>query len=69
MKTDVVENKDGFDVSIDLPGFTKEDGKGEVKDGDRSLPHRPNRPKKRKTKTASTSAKRDTVEPVREAFM
>ena len=29
MKTDVVENKDGFDVSIDLPGFKKED----VKDG------------------------------------
>ena len=24
MKTDVVENKDGFDVSIDLPGFKKE---------------------------------------------
>ena len=33
MKTDVVENKDGFDVSIDLPGFKKEDVKGEVKDG------------------------------------
>ena len=29
MKTDVVENKDGFDVSIDLPGFKKEDVKGE----------------------------------------
>ena len=25
MKTDVVENKDGFDVSIDLPGFKKEE--------------------------------------------
>ena len=33
MKTDVVENKDGFDVSIDLPGFKKEDVKGEGKDG------------------------------------
>ncbi len=33
MKTDVVENKDGFDVSIDLPGLEKEDVKGEVKDG------------------------------------
>ena len=32
MKTDVVENKDGFDVSIDLPGFKKEDVKGEVTD-------------------------------------
>ena len=30
MKTDVVENKDGFDVSIDLPGFKKEVGNCET---------------------------------------
>ena len=33
MKTDVKENKDCFEVIMDLPGFKKEDIKAELKDG------------------------------------
>ena len=33
MKTDVKENKDGYDVIIDMPGIKKEDIKAELKDG------------------------------------
>lgn len=33
MKTDVRETEDGFHLDIDLPGYTKEDVKGEIKDG------------------------------------
>ena len=33
MKTDVRETEDGFHLDIDLPGYTKEDIKGEIKDG------------------------------------
>ena len=33
MKTDVRENKDSYDVFVDLPGFKKEDVKLDLKDG------------------------------------
>ena len=33
MKTDVKELDDHFELSIDLPGFTKDDVKAELKDG------------------------------------
>lgn len=33
MKTDVKENKDGFEVSVDLPGYDKENISAELKDG------------------------------------
>lgn len=33
MKTDVKETEDGFILDIDLPGYTKDDVKGEIKDG------------------------------------
>ncbi len=33
MSTDVKETEDGYEVIMNLPGFTKEDVKGEVKDG------------------------------------
>ena len=33
MKTDVVENKDGFDVSIDLPGFKKDEIEVQLENG------------------------------------
>lgn len=33
MKTDVKETEDGFVLDIDLPGYTKDEVKGEIKDG------------------------------------
>lgn len=33
MSTDVRETEDGYEVVMNLPGFAKEDVKGEVKDG------------------------------------
>ena len=33
MQTDVTETDDGYNVTINLPGFKKEDVKGELKDG------------------------------------
>lgn len=33
MKTDIVENKDAYELHVDLPGFKKEDVKAELKDG------------------------------------
>ncbi len=33
MKTDVKETEGGYELEIDLPGYTKEDIKGEIKDG------------------------------------
>ena len=33
MKTDIVEKEDSFELMIDLPGFTKEDVKAELKEG------------------------------------
>ena len=33
MKTDVMENEDGYELSIELPGFKKEDVKATLRDG------------------------------------
>lgn len=33
MQTDVAETDDGYEVTMDLPGFKKEDVKAELKDG------------------------------------
>ncbi len=33
MSTDVKEREDGYEIAINLPGFKKEDVKGEIKDG------------------------------------
>ena len=33
MKTDIKETDDGFDLAIELPGYTKEDVQAELKDG------------------------------------
>ncbi len=33
MDTDVKETEDGYEISMNLPGFKKEDVKGEVKEG------------------------------------
>lgn len=33
MKTDIKENKDGYELEIDLPGFQKDDLQAELKDG------------------------------------
>ncbi len=33
MQTDITETENGYEVTIDLPGFKKEDVKGELKDG------------------------------------
>ena len=33
MKTDIRETETGFDLTIDLPGYSKEDVKAELKDG------------------------------------
>lgn len=33
MKTDIFQTKEGFEVTMDLPGYKKEDVKAELKDG------------------------------------
>jgi HSP20 family molecular chaperone IbpA len=33
MQTDVEEKGDGYEITMNLPGFKKEDVKGEIKDG------------------------------------
>lgn len=33
MKTDILQTKEGFEVTMDLPGYKKEDVKAELKDG------------------------------------
>ena len=33
MRTDIKEHEDGFELTIDLPGFKKEDVQAELKDG------------------------------------
>ena len=33
MRTDIKETESGFEMTIDLPGFKKEDGQAELKDG------------------------------------
>ncbi len=33
MRTDIKENESGYELSIDLPGYKKEDVKAELKDG------------------------------------
>lgn len=33
MQTDITEHKDGYEVTMNLPGFKKEDVKAELKDG------------------------------------
>lgn len=33
MQTDIKEKEDGYEVKMNLPGFTKENVKGELKDG------------------------------------
>ena len=33
MKTDILENDNGYELDIELPGYTKDDVKGELKDG------------------------------------
>ncbi|MBQ6036542.1 MAG: Hsp20/alpha crystallin family protein [Lachnospiraceae bacterium] len=33
MKTDVMENENGYEISIDLPGYKKEEVTAELKDG------------------------------------
>ena len=37
MRTDIKENDKGFTLSIDLPGYKKEDITAEIKDGDHSV--------------------------------
>ena len=33
MRTDVKENDAGYELEVDLPGYAKEDVKGEINDG------------------------------------
>ena len=33
MKTDIAESKDGYQIEMDLPGYSKEDVKAQLKDG------------------------------------
>jgi HSP20 family molecular chaperone IbpA len=33
MRTDVIESEDGYELDIELPGYTKEDVQAELKDG------------------------------------
>ncbi len=37
MKTDITEKEDGYDLTMDLPGYKKEDVKAELKDGNLTI--------------------------------
>ena len=57
MKTDVRENKDSYDVFVDLPGFKKEDVKLDLDNGYLTISAQPMRNWTRRTTRAATFAR------------
>ena len=67
MKTDIKEQKDGYELMIDLPGFTKDEIKASVEDGYLTIKVST---RTRKKRTAVTTSARNVMPvPAREAFM
>ena len=64
MKTDIKEQKDGYELMIDLPGFTKDEIKASVEDGYLTISAA-----KGLDKDETTSAGNVMPVPAREAFM
>ena len=69
MQTDVSETDKGYKVTMNLPGYQKEDIKGEVKDGYLTVTATTVRITMRRIRMASTSARNVTAEAAAEAFM
>ena len=65
MKTDVKDVGDGYELEMEMPGYSKDEIKVELKKGTLTV----SAEKKRRTKTISTSAERDLLEEAREVFM
>ena len=70
MKTDIKEQKDGYELMIDLPGFTKDEIKASVSDGYLTISAAKVSTRTRKKRTAVTTSARNVMPvPAREAFM
>ena len=70
MKTDIKEHDKGYELIIDLPGFTKDEVKASIENGylTSALPKALTKMKKKKTQ-AVTSVRSATQVPAREASM
>ncbi len=69
MQTDVKETETGYEVVIDLPGYSKENVNAELKDGYLIISATTSTNDEEKLKMASTFARSVTVVPAREVFM
>ena len=69
MKTDIKEQKDGYELMIDLPGFTKDEIKASVSDGYLTISAAKGLDKDEKKTAVTTSAGNVMPVPAREAFM
>ena len=70
MKTDIKEQKDGYELMIDLPGFTKDEIKASVSDGYLTISAAKGLDKDEKEKDRVTTSARNVMPvPAREAFM
>ena len=63
MKTDIRENKDSYDVIVDLPGFKKEGIQVQLEDGYMTITAAKSLDRMKRTRPASISARNGTVAP------
>ena len=69
MQTDVKEKDSDYEITMNLPGFKKEDVKGELKDGYLVVTASTSSDDGEKDKDGSTSAESVTAEPAAEVSM
>ena len=69
MRTDIKEQKDGYELEIDLPGYKKEDIAAELKDGYLTITASSKKRRKKKMKKVPISAEKDIPVRAAEVFM